>query len=166
MTSAHIAHQARLISQQTAKKQQRPLGNYDHGVFQWGVVHAIHAGPPPSVDVYLDGTHNTGNAAYLTPTVPYLANYVPTVGDTVLVRRGEGRSASDRTVICKLNGSASPYPVPLGGIDASGRFVQMLLSAWGATAVPSNSMGANGDWCFSANGHIYFKATGVWGVKV
>lgn len=39
-------------------------------------------------------------------------------------------------------------------------------SWWGAAGVPSNAVGANGDWCMSDNGHIYFKASGTWGVKV
>ncbi len=161
------AHAARLHTHAMTKAQSRPQGNYDHDAFQWGYVHAIHAGPPPTVDLYLDGAQNTNNPDYLTPSVTYDARYVPTVGDVVLGRRGLGRSSSDRFVVGKPNGSASPYPVPLGGIDSNNRFVQQIVNAWSAeSSPPPAGLGAAGDWCFTKDGHVYWNSAGTWDLKV
>jgi hypothetical protein len=47
----------------------------------------------------------------------------------------------------------------------SGGF-QTVTGIYGITGVPSNSDGFDGEWCFSDNGHIYFRSTGAWAVKV
>jgi len=166
--SPQSAHQARLHSQKVQRKASHPQGNYDHSEFQWGVVHAIHVGPPPSVDLYLDGTQNTANTAYLTLGVAYLAGYVPTAGDTVIVRRGVRRSSSDRIVIGKPNGSPSPYPLPLGGLNASNQFIQGPNAIWGGPGVPPSSLGASGDYYFrtdtpaTAGQRLYVRESGGW----
>jgi hypothetical protein len=168
-------HQIRLTAAKINRKQQKPHGNYDHSPFQVGFVEAVYPtgnfllDPPRpigSIDVYPNGAQNTGNSDNLILAVKTFPWYVPAVGDCVIMLRGHGRSRSSRYALGKPNGSASPYPTPLGGIDANSRFNAHLLSAWGAIAVPSNSMGANGDWCLSQNGHIYFKSSGAWSVKV
>ncbi len=97
-----VAHEARLLTQKMTQKQRSPQGNYDHSEFQWGIVEAINAGPPATVDVYLDGTQTLSDTAYLTKGIRYLASYTPTVGDGVLVHRGSRRSSSDRVVLGKL----------------------------------------------------------------
>lgn len=166
--SPQSAHQARLHSQKMQRKASHPQGNYDHSEFQWGVVHAIHTGPPPSVDLYLDGTQNTKDTGYLTLGVPYLPGYVPTVGDTVIVRRGTRMSSSDRIVIGKPNGSPSPYPLPLGGLNASSQFVQGPNAIWGGAGVPASSLGASGDYYFrtdtpaTAGQRLYVRESGGW----
>lgn len=152
--SPQIAHQARLVQQKMTRKQSHPQGNYDHSQFQWGVIDAIHLGPPPSVDVYLDGTQNTGNPAYLTLKIPYAASYTPTVKDTVLVRRGMGRSSSDRTVICKLAGATSPYPLPLGYLNSSNQYIQGPNAMWGGPGVPADSLGMVGDAYWRTDGAV------------
>ena len=63
--------------------------------FQWGTVSAVHAGPPKTVDVMLDG------ATTATTGLRYDSNYTPTVNDYVYVFRGTG-GLSDRFVGGKL----------------------------------------------------------------
>lgn len=161
-----IAHHARLHQHKVTRKTLRQNGNYDHDSFQYGVVHALHGWPNPSVDVYLDGTQNTNNTAYLTKNVPYDPSYAPTVGDVVLVYRGQRKNRPSRVVLCKLAGAASPYPVPLGGFDGSGRFTLGILNLWAAPGVPPANLGAANDWCASQNGHLYFNNAGTWTLKV
>lgn len=166
--SPQMAHQARLLTQKTVRQQRNPQGNYDHSEFQWGYVNAINLGPPPSLDLYLDGSQTTNDTAYLTKQVAYLASYVPTVGDAVLVRRGTRRSSSDRVVVGKLNGSTSPYPLALGGVNSSGQYVQGPNAVWGGVGVPPSTLGMVGDYYYRtdtpsvANQRIYVYQSGGW----
>lgn len=59
---------------------------------QWGTVAAVHAGPPKTVDVTLNGS----SAA--TTGIRYQSGYAPTVGDYVPVLCG-GSGASDKYVL-------------------------------------------------------------------
>jgi hypothetical protein len=85
-----------------ALRQQLSPPQFVHGPWQWGVVHAVNAGPPPSVDLYLDGTQTLGDTSYLTHAVRYVASYNPAVGDIVLVSRGTGGLRTDRVVLGPL----------------------------------------------------------------
>lgn len=160
--STKLQHSATLTAGKLNKTLTRPHGNYQHSEFMFATVEAIHAFPP-TVDIQPNGASSPGT---IIKTVKYMPYYVPTLNDVVLVYRGYGRNRSSRIVLGKPNGAASPYPIPLGGIAASGAFVTGLLNLWGAIGVPSNSLGANDDWCMSQNGHIYFKSGGTWSVKV
>ncbi|MCU1489034.1 MAG: hypothetical protein JWM85_439 [Acidimicrobiaceae bacterium] len=138
------AHQARLSAANLNKALKRPHGNYDHDPIQFATVHAVHGwdidDTPPTVDIYPMGAQNTGNPANVIPAALYLASYLPTVGDAVVVLRGSGRQRSSHVVIGKAAGSASPYPLPLGGIDAIGKFVAGPGSIWGGPGVPPSYM--------------------------
>lgn len=167
--SAHVAHGARLHAHKMTKKQARPRGNYDHAPFQFGVVHAVNAGPPPSVDLYLDGSQTLGSTSYLTAKVAYLSSYYPAVGDVVLVRRGQGRSNSDRMVLGKAAGAASPYGIPLGGINSVGQYSQGPNMLWGGSGLPPGDLGAEGDYYLrtdtpgTASQRLYVKTSStVW----
>jgi len=69
---------------------------------------------------------------------------------------GEFHAASTTVPVLYLNGA-----IKLG--DASGTIREAI---WGATGVPSNSLGNNNDWCISDNGHFYFKTGGAWVEKI
>lgn len=165
--STRTAHSAHLTQTKVAKKQQRPLGNYTHAEHQWGVIDAIHVGPPSTVDVYLDGSQNTGDTNNLVLGLSYLASYTPTVGDTVIIQRGIRRNRTSRVVLGKLYGSASPYPLPLGSIQ-SGLFVKGPNSIWGGAGAPTNAIGIAGDFYFrtnataTANERVYVRQSGGW----
>jgi hypothetical protein len=142
---------ARLIQTQITAKQRRPNGNYHHGEHQWGVVAAVNNTATPTVDVFLDGTQESpeGN---LTPGIPYLASYAPSVNDVVLVYRGMYRNRTNRVVLGKLDGSATPYPTKLGNIDPSTRrFVQGQATLWGGTGEPAPDLGESGDYFFRSD---------------
>ena len=148
--STRTAHQARVVQTKVAKKAARPRGNYTHSEHQWGVIDAIHAGPPATVDVYLDGSQNTGDTSNLVTGVKYLASYTPTVGDSVVIYRGFNRNRTSRVVLGKLYGSASPYPLPLGSIQ-SGFFVSGPNNLWGGAGAPPSDLGATGDFYMRTN---------------
>ncbi len=65
------------------------------GPWQWATIQATHTGPN-RVDVYLDN-----NLGTITPGVPYLDSYSPTIGDVVLVARLLGKSRNTRVVLGK-----------------------------------------------------------------
>jgi len=154
VSASQTAHSARLIQTQMTRKARRPQGNYTHDTFQWGLVNAINAGPPATVDLYLNGTHQTANPDLITPSVPYLASYVPTLGDVVLVQRGLFRNRTSRVIVGKLYGSPSPYPLPLGNIDpGSGRFISGPNAIWGGFGAPNPNLGQLGD--------VYFRTDAV-----
>jgi hypothetical protein len=162
-------HQAYLMQTKVTQKNRRPNGNYTHGEHQWGVVAAINDGPPPTVDVYLNGMQNDPTDEAVTPELNYLSSYVPAVGDVVLVQRGAFRNRSDRVVLGKLNGSPSPYPTLLGNIDpASGRYVQGPNALWGGSGAPSTEVGIVGDFYFRTdaaannNNWVYQKNNLIW----
>lgn len=168
-TSPYIAHQARLISIESQRANNNPRGNYTPTEFQWGVIESINAGPPPTVNLYLDGSQTLNDTAYLTPNVAYLSTYVPVVGDTVLVHRGVGRSSSDRVVIGKLGGSTSPFPLPLAYYDATtSQNLQTGNAVWGGPGVPAATLGAEGDMYVrtdapaTAGERLYFKTSTGW----
>lgn len=156
-----LAHQTRLNAHKLTKTSRRPHGHYDHAPFEYATIAAIHTSPP-TLDIYPMGSQTMGSDQFLIPSVLYLPSYVPTVGDTVLVARGSQRTRSSYFVIGKANGAASPYPTPLGGINAAGQYVNDLVNLWGSMAVPSTALGTDGDWCLSAAGHLYFKSSGAW----
>ena len=169
MSTAYNQHMTRLFQSQVTSKQLKPSGNYHHGEHQWGVVAAINNDATPTVDLYLDGAQNVPTDANLTQGIAFLSSYVPTVGDVVLVRRGDGRNRTDRVVLGKLNGSASPYPLPLGNIDSTtGRFVQGPNALWGGTGQPASHLGITGDYYFRSdspgtdNQEIYVKTNTGW----
>ena len=169
MSTAYNQHMTRLFQSQVTSKQLKPSGNYHHGEHQWGVVAAINNDATPTVDLYLDGAQNVPTDANLTQGIAFLSSYVPTVGDVVLVRRGDGRNRTDRVVLGKLGGSASPYPVPLGNIDPpTGRFVQGPNALWGGTGQPASHLGITGDYYFRSdspgtdNQEIYVKTNTGW----
>lgn len=178
---AAVAHQIRLAQHKITQANARPQGNYDHDVFQWGVIEAIDQGPPLLVSLWPDGAQHTANPAYLIgkvdtdtgqvlPGVAVLAGYVPTVGDVVLIRRGSGNSTSDRVVIGKLNGAASPYPTPLGGINTAGQWVQGPGALWGGAGTPTIPLATatqpgarNGDWYYQTDAaHQFQMQAGAW----
>lgn len=168
MSQASNAHQARLIQSQMTSKVNRPNGNYHHGEHQWGVIDAVNDGPPPSVDVYLDGAQNNPENN-LTPQLAYLSSYAPTVGDVVLIYRGDGRNRTSRVVLGKLNGSATPYPVLLGSNDPdSGRYQMGPNALWGGQHEPPPDLGLPGDYYFRTDTPgaptqtIYVNINGVW----
>lgn len=167
-TNPQIAHAARLQTQQVTRQTRNSVGNYEAAEFQWGVVHAVNAGPPPHVDVYLDGTQTLNDTSYLTTGIRYLAGYVPTVGDVVIIQRGLKRSASDRLVLGVLAGSPSPYPLPLGNINSSSQYVQGPNAIWGGSGVPPAALGIVGDYYFrtdtptTANQRLYVLESTGW----
>lgn len=155
-SSTRTAHQARLLQQKVTKKQNRPQGNYTHDEFQWGQVDGIDPGPPPTVSVKIDASTTA------TPNLKYLASYVPTVGDVVLIQRGKGRNRSSRMVLGKPVGSASPYPLPLGTITSEGMFVSGPNALWGGDEAPPEQLGNDGDWYLQGGGTSYYKYAGAW----
>lgn len=163
---AKTAHQGRQVASAQGKVLRHPHGHYSHDSLMLGVVTAINGSPNPSVDIAPNGAQNLSSSATMT-AVQFFPPYVPTIDDVVVVvTQPVGKSRSLRYVLGKVAGAASPYPIPLGGFDASNRFVYDLLNAWAATGVPSASLGANNDWCLSQNGHLYFKSGGTWTQKV
>jgi hypothetical protein len=154
-----IPHQVRLAQNQIARKANQPRGNFDHSPFQWGIVHAVHLGPPPSVDVYLDGTQNTGNTDYLTTGIRYLDGYDPVVGDGVVVARGSAKSISDRFVFGKLAGSGGSYALT-PGISSTVTTTDPALGGvrvWSGTGVPPSGLGEVGD--------VYIRTDGILGTS-
>jgi hypothetical protein len=165
--TARMAHKMRLAQTKISKKQARPLGNYLHAEHEYGTVAAIHAGPPPTVDLYLNGSQNMGSTTYLTTGVKYLAPYVPTVGDVVLIQRGSEKLRTSRMILGKPNGSASPTIVPFCAKNGSGQWTIGPNGLWGGSGAPPASLGTNGDFYFRTDtGNILFKSAGAWTVKV
>lgn len=145
----YMAHMARLHTHKTQQVTRNPQGNYSPSQFQWGFIHSINAGPPPSVNIYLDGTQTTSNTAYLTNNVRYSSDYVPNVGDTVLVYRGAGVSSSDRVVLLKLAGSATPTPSLFSGYNSTtNQYFKGPNAMWGGAGIPDSSLGTVGDYYF------------------
>jgi len=168
MSNAFIQHQARLMQHAATRKTDKPTGNYEHAEHQWGVIAAVNVGPPASVDVYLNATAADPTATP-SPGISYLPSYVPTVGDVVLIYRGSARNRSDRVVLGKMAGAASPYPLPLGNIDpASRRWVQGPGALWGGEGIPSIALGNDGDFYFRTDTpvivgqQLYVKSNGEW----
>ena len=66
--------------------------------YQWGAVGTVHAGPPKTLDVYIDGS------TVITLGLRYLASYSsPTVGDIVIIARMQtNRSQVSRVVLGEL----------------------------------------------------------------
>ena len=169
MTQARNAHEARLHQTAMTQKVLKPNGNYHHGEHQWGVIENITVGPPSTVDVYLDGTQNAADPAQLTLGIPYLSSYVPTVGDVVLLYRGDQRNRTNRVVLGKLYGSASPYPLPLGQIEPkTQRFISGPNALWGGAGSPMPGTGRNGDYYFRTDTagvigeSVYANVKGEW----
>lgn len=163
------AHQARIITQKMTRYQRNPRGNYDPSPYQWGYVHSINTGPPPSVNLYLDGTQTLSDTSYLTNNVRYNASYTPTVGDVVLVARGTGKSSSDRTVILKLAGSPTPTFTPFSSYNTStSQYTLGPNGMWGGSGVPPTTIGVSGDYYFRtdtptvANQRLYVNQSGTW----
>ena len=77
---------------------------YTTGSLQIAVVTAISGGTKHWVRVAFTGAHDkTGfTATKTTVKVRYLASYTPTVGDVVMVHRGQGRQNKTRYVVGKL----------------------------------------------------------------
>jgi hypothetical protein len=142
------------VQTKVAKKAARPRGNYTHSEHQWGVIDAIHAGPPATVDVYLDGSQNTGDTSNLVTGVKYLASYTPTVGDSVVIYRGFNRNRTSRVV--------------LGKLIQSGFFVSGPNNLWGGAGAPPSDLGATGDFYMrtnattTANERLYVRQPGGW----
>ena len=146
--SARDQHQARLMQHKIARKAAQPNGNYGHSEYQWGVVAAINEGPPPTVDLYLNGTQDLGDE-YLTKNVHYLDNYTPNMDDVVLVQRGTGKGRTSRVVLSNVAGSATPYQTLLGGINPENRqFTQGPSALWGGVGEPVPWLGNVGDYYF------------------
>jgi hypothetical protein len=157
------------MAAQMSRKAQRPHGNYQHSEHQWGVIAAVNDGPPPSVDVWLDGSQVTGDPVNITTGLSYLSSYSPMVDDVVLVYRGYGKNRSDRLVLGDVAGQATPYPLLLGSIDPSTRrYTQGPNALWGGVGIPSNSLGIDGDWYFRTDTpnilgqELYYKYGGEW----
>lgn len=167
-TPPYIAHQARLLAHANQQATFNPQGNYDPSSFQWGVVDAVNVGPPPTVDLYLDGTQTLNDTAYLTPKVRYDASTVLYVNDVVLVYRGTNHHSSDRVVLLKLAGSASPTPLLLSGYNASSQYTQGPNGIWGGSGVPPATLGQSGDYYFrtdtpgTSSQRIYINNAGTW----
>jgi hypothetical protein len=130
----------------------------------FGVVAAVHNGPTPTVDLYLNGSQATGKSQNLTTNVKIIAlQYQPSMGDVVMVARGLWRTRTSHVVIGKIAGSASPYSQPLGGIDSQGRYVSGPNAVWGGAGLPSATLGMTGDWFLQTDlPVVWFKAFGVW----
>ncbi len=160
-----VAHHGRLIQNAIAHKQSHPLGNYEHTPYQWGVVDAINPGPPPSVNVYLDGSQMFNDPGQITQNIRYLDTYHPTVGDVVVVCRNTGKSSSDRWVMGKLSGSTTPSPVILENL-VSGQYVAGPNGLWGGSGTPGTALGQDGDFYFNSTGttgnRIFIKQSGAW----
>ena len=76
-----------------------------------------------TVDLYLDGTQNLGDEAYLTPGVRFYDSFAPEVGDVVQVLRGTGASATDRVCAGRpKTGHGGPLVTvgPTAGAPAAG----------------------------------------------
>ena len=121
----------------------------------------------PTLDVYPDGSQHTNNPAYLMPGLRWLASYVPTAGDVVLIRRGQGLSSSDRLVLGKVNGSPSPHALLLSTLNAAQKWTQGPNALWGGAGAPtiplatSSQPGAqNGDWFFQTDAEALWQLQG------
>jgi hypothetical protein len=164
----NLAHQASLIAQAHARVSRNPQGYFTATEFQWGVVDSVNAGPPPTVSVYLDGTQTLNDTNYLTPNIRYLADYYPTVGDVVIVRRGVGLSLTDRVVMGKLAGEPTPTFTPFCGVNSSSEYIVGPNGVWGGSGVPPSTLGSVGDYYFrtdtpSTSGQrLYVLETGGW----
>ena len=166
--SPRIAHEARIIARKTQQVNFNPLGNFDPSLFQWGVVEAVNVGPPPSVDLYLDGSQTLKDTKYLTPKIRYNAGLAPYVGDVLLVYRGNNHHSSDRIAVLKLAGSASPTPLLLSGYNSSSQYTQGPNGIWGGSGVPPTTLGQSGDYYFRTDApgtsgeRIYVNNGGTW----
>lgn len=164
-----LAHEAQLQMERQARIRRNPSGTYDDVEYQWGYVDSINTGPPPTLNLYLDGTQTLGNTAYLTRNVRYLASYVPNVGDVVIVQRGKFRSSSDRVVLGKLAGSPSPTPLPLCSINASNnQWTVGPNMLWGGAGAPPSTLGQSGDFYLrtdtpsTSDQRLYVNINGTW----
>lgn len=161
---SRTAHQARIVTQKTARKTAKPSGTYDHSEHQWGEVTAVNGIEPlgASVDLKLDGSPQ------VTSAVKHLDSYTPSEGDVVLVYRGKGRNRSSRVVLGKLYGSTTPTFTPYGGQDSEGRSVKGPNGMWGGSGVPDPNLGMVGDsyWRTDtpevAGQRHYIKTTAGW----
>jgi hypothetical protein len=152
------------MTQKSVQKQRRNLGNYVHDTIQWGVVKAINIGPPATLDVDIAGTQNNqDDPAGVTQNVKWSHPYVPTIGDTVWLIRGTWRNRTSRFVGGKMYGSATPYPLPLGGVDSAGRHTAGPGALWGGSEPPPGTLGSDGDWYHATtSATLYQKTSGVW----
>ena len=103
-----------------------------------------------TVDLYLDGTQNLGDEAYLTPGVRFYDSFVPEVGDVVHVLRGTGASATDRVCAGRpMAGHGGPL-VTIGttaGAPTTGTWrAGMLYLDTGNALLVCTTSGTPGTW--------------------
>ena len=118
--------------------------------WQWGVVASFTTTPPLTCDVYINGTQNLNNPAFLTRAIRYLESYVPTVNDVVLIGHGTGGLTSDRWIIGDLAGEKIPIKgtiteiTSVGGTvtitDPSGPVVNLEVPPGGITEITSTDV--------------------------
>jgi len=164
--STATAHQGRLQAHKVARQQSRPNGKYPASENQRGVVKAVNAGPPQTVDVYLDGAQQGENPANLAKGLKYRDGYLPQVNDVVWISRQKGKARTSRMVMGKAAGSATPSGIPLGGFDSAGRFVSGDMVLWGGTGIPGWDLGEDGHAYLRRDGgpgtFLYQRVDGVW----
>ena len=51
-------------------------------------------------------------------------------------------------------------------VDVQRNFETIGLLFPSASGAPLASFGQNGQWAFAGDGHIYFKASGTWGLVI
>lgn len=121
---------------------------------QWGVVHAVHAGPPPTVDVIFDAATKISGVTTtdaVTKGVRFATGYQPHVGDTVCVLRNTHGLKTDRFAIFPPAGGKHSLPVTVtattAGAPTSGTWLK------GSTFLDKNDVlyvctasGAPGTW--------------------
>ena len=176
---ARTAHAMRGVGAKINRAVTRPHGHYSHDALMLGTIAAIHGwtidGLPPSVDIHPNGAQNMGTVETLMKSVQYLESYWPVIGDVVvMITQPVGKSRSLRYVIGAVDGSASPYPRPLGHLDSVGRWVQGPGSIWGGTGAPTITLAdpsasppvqgaVNGDWYLQMDEPIaWVMLGGVW----
>jgi len=88
----------------------------------WGVVHAIHAGPPETLDIYISGNAN------LSTGIRYLGSYSPTVGDVAMCLKhgkyylamGARSPEGGGSGYASLTGAGETNPI--GALEQTGNF--------------------------------------------
>jgi microcystin-dependent protein len=85
----------------------------------FGTVAAVNAGPPPTVNVYLNN-NSTGAQPSTANKLSYMSDYNPVVGDAVLIFAGQAGLQTSYVVMGTLSGASAgggSSGVPIGAIQ-------------------------------------------------